>query len=499
MKTIVLLAILFISGTLIGQKERMNTFMVGYIGGLDTSIYTNNSVVTVVDTGLVFSERFYCQYSLYDPSYTFNNAQGVPQFHWTGCYILDANTMTPIVNGDYTQSLGGSTCNIITFPEMLSNQYNYENLDFVLTRNDESEVCLIFSRYDPLVQLPIEIYYSIVKFDPESQSWYVASKYNRINEGQIPLYGSIQPVRHANGKDWWIIVGERNTKNWHSYLFDENGIHLEKTSELSETASNYKGGSASISPDGQTYIYHEGRGSFFVSSFDRCSGELSYRERDSIPVGSLDGAAGWVEFSPNGRFAYLSRFTSIWQYDLDDLDFISSKILIATFYDSLQLLKWPVFGGFERPFRATNGRIYHWAGNTLPLVSKIEYPNQKGPDVGWQQDYMQVPVALPWRVQKFADYEMEALPEPCPDLGKTKGLQYSISIFPNPVSSIIYLSGYPVGLKRKGEIIDGLGKQVWIGNTEDLNRGLNVSQLPIGVYYLHIEDFQVKKFAKIGI
>lgn len=496
-KTLLFLFILSFSTSAIAQKERMNTFFVGYIGGWSGNEYENHSLVTVVDTGLVFSERLYCQYSLFDPSYTYNNAEGVPQFHWQGCYILDANTLSPIENGDYTQSLGGGTCELNKnfFPEMLSHQYNYENLDFVLTRSEE-EVYLIFSRYDILAQLPIEIYYSVVRYNTATQSWYVHSKYNRIDEGFEPLYGSIQPVRHANGLDWWIIVGEKNSKTWRTYLFNENGVKLEKTSTLNEIG-DYRGGYANISPDGRTFIYHEGKSSFFVADFDRCNGELKFREMDEINSVEEDGSVRWVEFSPNGRFAYLSTLFRIFQYDLHDINFKESKTLVATFDFSLQEGKWPVAGGFERPFRATNGRIYHWAGNTLPLYSKIEYPDRKGPDVGFVQDYIQTPIALPWRVQKFVDYTMEALPEPCPIIKNNDLEEFQISVFPNPVTSTIYLSGYPVERTRKANIIDGRGTQVWSGNTDLLNRGVNVSGWTQGVYFLKIDGMEIKKFAKI--
>lgn len=225
--------------------------------------------------------------------------------------------------------------------------------------------------------------------------------------------------------------------------------------------------------------------------FDRCNGELNYKIKGQMPD-LLPHTAGWVEFSPNGQYLYLGSETFTYQYDIENEDFENSKILIAKYNPDLPSQHWN--GGFERPWMATNGRIYYWAGNGLPYYSQIKYPNQKGPDVGWTQDYAKTPINLPWRVQKFVDYSMKALPEPCPILNNPQYDTPSFAVYPNPVTNTLVITGHKDS--EFAYILDAMGTQVWIGVTNELINGKDFSYLKPGVYVLKVGKLS-KRFLKI--
>src|SRR5690606_37804939 len=94
------------------------------------------------------------------------------------------------------------------------------------------------------------------------------------------------------------------------------------------------------SPDGQWYARFNWQGIIPDSSFatieiyhfDRCSGLLSDRVSKTYDLSGLNGKPGGTAFSPNSRFLYVTRWDSVFQYDLHATDIIASE-QVAAVYD----------------------------------------------------------------------------------------------------------------------------------------------------------------------
>jgi hypothetical protein len=115
--------------------------------------------------------------------------------------------------------------------------------------------------------------------------------------------GHIFATRHANGKDWWIVVARSRSNLYYKLLFTEKGIEKIDTQSIGdiwEIDSNL--GRLDFSPDGTQFarIMREYKINLF--DFDRCSGRFSnpryleYRNPKIIETG--------LAFSPNSRFLY---------------------------------------------------------------------------------------------------------------------------------------------------------------------------------------------------
>ncbi|MBK9270461.1 MAG: T9SS type A sorting domain-containing protein [Saprospiraceae bacterium] len=91
----------------------------------------------------------------------------------------------------------------------------------------------------------------------------------------------ITACRHANGRDWWIVVPTRHSHDKVVFLLDPEGLKFSNkyVSGLKSRTMGY--GNAAFSPDGKTYgwLSEDDRaldGGFIeLFDFDRCEGKLS--------------------------------------------------------------------------------------------------------------------------------------------------------------------------------------------------------------------------------
>lgn len=203
--------------------------------------------------------------------------------------------------------------------------------------------------------------------------------------------GKITACRHANGRDWWIIIGRYNKSEVYTLLFDGNKVvssSIQNIGRIPETTSGY----CCFSPDGKYYcvtskkedlISGEGRVEFY--SFDRCSGLLSNRQFDLIDT--TPTLAVGCAFSPDNRFLYLSSSYYLYQYEIINGK-LSNKQVIAEYDGHYGHIfqnnrSSSTFGNLQL---APDGRIY---SNPEFLQSRymhvINEPNKPGSDCDFRQ------------------------------------------------------------------------------------------------------------------
>ncbi|MBV6443744.1 MAG: hypothetical protein EPGJADBJ_05530 [Saprospiraceae bacterium] len=90
--------------------------------------------------------------------------------------------------------------------------------------------------------------------------------------------GQLTSVKHANGRDWWIMIHEENTNRFYRILIDPQGVHV-LGQQLVDFPMIDGLGQSCFSPDGRFFVVYNAinasSGSFLdVFDFDRCSGML---------------------------------------------------------------------------------------------------------------------------------------------------------------------------------------------------------------------------------
>mgnify|MGYP001249994664 CR=1 FL=1 len=157
-------------------------------------------------------------------------------------------------------------------------------------------------------------------------------KKNKVIQQDIYELGKITSTRHANGRDWWILLRKYNTNRYYRFLVTPKGILNYGIQSIGIPIPSPGVGQAVFSPDGTKFANVHiggGIGSDFhiaVYNFDRCTGELSR----PVQWTYADSAwAGGVAISPNSRFLYVPSFKYLYQYDLWADDIPASKDTIA--------------------------------------------------------------------------------------------------------------------------------------------------------------------------
>ncbi len=216
--------------------------------------------------------------------------------------------------------------------------------------------------------------YSIVSLADDKGLGEVISKGNFIADS---IGEKLTAVYHRNKRDVWIVVKERYSHAFRSYLLTETGIHFPPVRSeipldfsLAEKCSAM--GFLMFSPIGNKLAAASYSGSQFeIYHFDRFSGEVSNPIVLKIPEKL---SAYGVCFSPDGSKLYGTYFdydAYLVQYDLskyDEATIAASEKTIAEFHDGLSIAAIQV---------GPDGRLYvsRYKSNYL---STINAPNRIG-------------------------------------------------------------------------------------------------------------------------
>lgn len=301
----------------------------------------------------------------------------------------------------------------------LSPNFNY-NYDLGFHDKDD---CLILPKYgsaDSLFYLFTVTKDSIYQ-DPIFPSQYYrlsfSLRYSVINmnanggEGKVELKdvvvlqdslfpGRLHAIRHANGRDWWILIRRYKQAAFYSVLLTPDTILpiLNPANNFSSLLSDYIvvdwfQDLYKSSPDGSKFVQLDLFNQLVIFDFDRCSGTLSNPQIYQIPFCTPGGAAPYIEsgvsaqFSPNSRFLYLSTGWCVMQLDMWSPNIMSSLQVIDiadTIYCNSIL---PVGLGFFE--LAPDGKIYQTAGYCyLHVIHQPDLP-------GLQCNYIQNDITLP--------------------------------------------------------------------------------------------------------
>jgi PKD repeat protein len=196
-------------------------------------------------------------------------------------------------------------------------------------------------------------------------------------------------TKHANGRDWWIIIEDFESDNHRIFLFDPSGIRLYRTEQIGPTANMYDwSGNSQFTSDGKKFIKYLTGYQMRIFDFDRCTGELSNPKTFSNQVGLLSNYNYFV-VSSNSRFLYFNSDTSIWQYDLLANDIKKSETLVGE-WDGF-VLGNSLHTAFHQMSLAEDGKIYVSCKTSNIYIHVIHNPNEKGAACNFQLRGLEIP------------------------------------------------------------------------------------------------------------
>lgn len=125
------------------------------------------------------------------------------------------------------------------------------------------------------------------------------------------LWGRITACKHANGRDWWILMHRYYSDLYYKVLVTPDTMIVSQQT-IGRVISSDVAGMACFSPDGNQYAMLSDNNELDVFNFDRCTGDMSLK--DSIRV-ILNYATFGCAFSASSRYLYVTTNLHIFQYD----------------------------------------------------------------------------------------------------------------------------------------------------------------------------------------
>ncbi len=267
--------------------------------------------------------------------------------------------------------------------------------------------------HDVLILAVNPTYFTVVDMNQNNGLGRVEEKNVAIFNDTTKTFGTITAVKHANGRDWWVLFPEKAENNFYRCLLTPNGVADLLIQSLSPSYPNINSnGFICFSPDGSRLARFEIQHGLYIYDFDRCTGLLSDNPL-FLPIPETE-LGGGVAFSPNGRFVYMASSTFILQADTWASDIASTIDTVA------------VYDGFTAPFSTTffamqpgpDGRIYITTNNETKILHYINQPNKAGDSCEVVQHGIVLPTNNRFTSPHFPNYRLGPLDgSPCDTLG----------------------------------------------------------------------------------
>ena len=309
-------------------------------------------------------------------------------------------------------------------------------------------------------------------------------------------------VRHANGRDWWLLACEAYTNGHFILHYSPQGIALHQKQFIG--SPHNAAGEIAVDTSGSLIALCSESGDIDVYDFDRCSGTLSNFRHLSGSHGSMMSAGPYgCSVSPGGTKIYYSNYDTLFQITVDSGGALSSPLLLwinpypsgPTFNDAYGILQHEL---------GPDGNIYlcytnkAWPNSNFSSLNTklcvINEPELAGAACDFQ----------PWSFDLYGKRATTGLPNmPNYNLGKLVGSacdtltstsvsalsrHSSFEVYPNPSHQAVNLT-LPQGTTQI-EIFNAVGQSVYKSSVKSLHQAVDVSLFSEGVYFVRVQSHQ---------
>jgi Secretion system C-terminal sorting domain len=348
--------------------------------------------------------------------------------------------------------------------------------------------------------VPKSLWYSIIDMEANNGK-------GKVLEKNVPLlqateainYTEATAVRHANGRDWWIIVPSHMGPQYYRFLLTPNGIEGPWEQEigfLEPTTDFFKYGRTNkkFSPEGSKYAEYILDFFIQVFDFDRCTGLFSNpRLIPNYNDPNFGNGGGNVAFSPNSKLLYITSVDggyTLMQYntEVDDVASTESEIYYCPFVN-LQ----PTCGLIDM-LLAPDGKIY--VGLDSNSYSIIHEPDNLGLACNFELKGLIFPVPDPiGRFPYWPNYRLGVLEGSGCDTIVSKIIdsllkKETFDVYPNPASDKLFFASPKTFtgmisiklLNSTGQLVSVMAQAQWGGSIS-----MPLQQAAPGLYFYEID------------
>ncbi len=494
MKRVLVILFLISINRYSNAQNRSNVWELSYN---DTLAYPNCGIN--FNSGKADTFTVYRTMAFFNTDASICDSNGNLLFYTNGVYISNKNNDTLFNSSNFdtgwatayygSEGLGFDQGEfIIPFPEHQSDYYL-----FYITGEQ------IYRQGQYAIQ-PLHLSYSVVDMNLDNGlGGVVADKKNIFAIQDTLLQGYITGVKHANGRDWWIIAHKYFSNEYYKLLVTPDSIHGPYTQNIGSELIYNASGQSVFSPDGSKFAMLGPTYVLDYMNFDRCTGDFYNSQTINIPNIDSDLTIG-CSFSPGGRFLYVSTRFTLWQYDTWASNISSSGIKVGV-YDNFEDSSIDVV--FFTHTLAPDSKIYISTFNSTLHLHAINSPDS----LGTACNFIQHSFVLPqWNISipSFPNYDLGALSgSPCDTLNGINQLAINsnqLSIYPNPTTNLLNIN-YSISQQSTADLFDVLGRKIKEFTLYPYykSRIIHVNQLLPGIYELRLvidNEELVKKFVK---
>lgn len=360
-------------------------------------------------------------------------------------------------------------------------------------------------------------YYSLINMNLDNGLGAIENQYKNIELLDDHLSEKLIAVKHANGRDWWILLHDLGNNSFIKFLLTPNGIISAGNQFIGSVYNDFEEiGQMAVCYDGSKIISVGPPQIIDLFDFDRCTGELSeYVDlSDGLATSLLYGCC----FSPDGSKAYVSTEEKLYQFDLNATDIPDSKVLIwvNSYYTEQAIDSSYIIGQMQI---APDKKIYLPVGKFDPStqisdlsfitqnLSVINFPDSSGADCDF------VPYSF-YLGGKNASYGLPNMPnyylaslegsacDTLTNISEISSSAGSFRIIPNPCSDYFSLevNGYSEEtstLEIRNILGELVAKKLINAHSYPKEEVINVSQLQNGIYFVLLRTSVNESFKKI--
>ncbi len=383
-----------------------------------------------------------------------------------GNFLMSSNGVW-IANATGDTMLNGSGLNpcqeTASYPNGLLLDYG----NVILPFNSDTNKFVLFHHvetFDGFSYTTNEIMQSVIDMTLDSGLGGVVLKNDTIL--QDTLNSGFGACKHANGRDWWVVVQKHNSDLIFKFLLTPNGIQSVTSQHLNVPNAWYNVTHLDFSKDGNKFAYYAYDSvskdeSVFLFDFDRCTGIFS--NPNVIPI-TIHNYLWGLTFSPNSQLLYACTSTNIFQIDVNTL-----SVDTVAWYDGFYFPSPGDNTTFWDMYLAANSKIYITTGNSGQYIHEINYPDSAGVACDVQQHSIFLNAWNFRAVPNHPNYYLgPVIGSVCDSLAHV-GIQehydeiQNFKIYPNPLSTgnlqITYL--LPQNLQGYFDVYDATGRKVY--------------------------------------
>jgi PKD domain len=297
----------------------------------------------------LYSDYIYGKIKPDKSNVTYSDSSGNLLLIANGCIIVDKNQDT-IQNGSGLNP-GWQATNFCP-----DGEYNVVQWGFILPfpKNEHTQAVLIHFRNNDTNDA---LLYTVIDLTANAGKPAVTDQKNIIFTEDILGVGCLAAVKHANGRDWWIITKKKLANKYYISLLDPTGVHFNHVQEIGDGPVKPNWYEMVFTPDGSKLAVSNPVENTILFDFDRCTGQLSNPNRVEfydIADSLTNYTNGGLAFSVDNHYMYSTNRVYLYQYDMLSNDIGASRKVVAD-YDGFGGV-WPTWFSFME--LAPDGRIF---------------------------------------------------------------------------------------------------------------------------------------------